>query len=260
MKLNAIVCAIALAMAGIVHADTTVKIQAGDEQNKHDIVTYVAAGKVRYDMPGGHGYSLWDSASKTMTMVMTKDKRYMVMDEAYMQQMAKMTAQMAGVMAQMGNNAMFGDMAKKMQGAQQEVNKVRSYKKTSRTDTAMNKTCKVWEVYVEQVKEGEFCTVAASTMNYSSDDIETFKAMGEFGKRMAESMKGAMKMPGMPETKQPEFAQIFDGNEFPIKYVRTDKEKPYTAMEYKEINHNSIDASLFAIPAGFQKMDMKMGR
>jgi hypothetical protein len=191
---------------------------------------------------------------------MTKDKRYMVMDEAYMEQMAKMAAQMSGMMAQMGNNAMFGDMAKKMQAAQQEANKVRSYKKTNRTDTALNQTCKVWDVLADQVKEGEFCTVSASAMKLGNDEIETMKAMGEFGKRLADAMKSSMKMPGMPEAKQPDFAHVFDGNEFPVKYIRTDKEKPYTAMEYKEVSRNSIDAGLFVIPAGFNKIEMKMGQ
>lgn len=260
MKVKLISIALMCSIAAPVIADTTIKMQAGDEQNKHDMTVYIVAGKVRYDFPGQKGFTLWDSKAKTFTHVMLENKKYMVMDEAYIEQMSKMMGQMSGMMAQMGNNAMFGDMAKKMQAANQEANKTRSYKKTARTDTAMNQSCRVWDVYADQTKEGEFCTVGASIMKMGDDEMETMKAMAEFGKKMAEAMKSSMKMPGMPEAKQPDFAQVFDGNEFPIKYVRTDKEKPYTAMEYKEISHAGIDAKLFSIPAGFEKMEMKMGR
>lgn len=249
-----------LTVATPIMADMTIKMQVGDEQKKHDMIIYIAAGKMRYEHPEQKGFTLWDSKTKAFTHVMKENQKYMVMDEAYIEQMTKMMSQMSGMMAQMGNNAMFGDMAKKMQAGNQEANKTRSYKKTSRTDTALNQTCRVWEVYADQIKEGEFCTVNAAAVKMGSAEMETMKAMAEFGKKMAEAMQSSMKMPGMPEAKQPDFAQVFDGNEFPIKYVRLDKEKPYTAMEYKEISSAGIDGGLFTIPAGFQKMEMKMGR
>lgn len=257
-RFNSIIAAVFALFVLPVVADTTIKMQAGDEQKKQDMTIYILAGKVRYDFPGAKGYTVWDSQSKSLTHVMSDSKKFMVMDEAYIEQMAQLMGQMSGMMAQMGGNAMFGDMAKKMQAANQEANKERHYKKTTRSGTVMNQSCRIWEVFNDTVKEGEFCAVSASVMKLNDSEMATMKAMAEFGKRLGDAMKGAMKMPGMPEAKQPEFAQLFEGNEFPAKYIRTDREPAYTAMEYKEVHHSAIDAGLFVIPAGFQKIEMKM--
>lgn len=196
----------------------------------------------------------YDAAAKVMRMIDNAKKTYTEITEQDIKQMAGMMAQMQAQMKNMppevqkqmaGRGGMPG-----MPGAGAPQART-TYKRTGSSKVGQW-ACTTYDGFRGAEKVAEVCA-AESGVNVTAADFQVIQQLADMMKSMAPP--GALDQIATFGTVE---SQGFAG--LPVRTVSFQNGKPVSTTELVELRREAIPASVFAVPAGFKKQDMGMGR
>jgi hypothetical protein len=264
-----------LILAGSAHAGVYL------EMSDHDLTTgkitgrdimYVQQGKARIEDASGRRLTIF--RDNTMIEVNITDKTYEVVDKAAMAQMAgrmnqmyakmqarlaamppEQRAQMESMMAKMGGKG--GGMAAPQTHKQDVVD-------LGGSGSAAGRRCHLWNKTRDGAPEEQLCVVPASSLPGSDEMLTWMQQMGDFFGQFREAMHaqggpaanmGSSVTNGMTQ----EIEIVHKLNGFPASTRRytpagklADTEQVLTKWQ-----EQSVPASMFEVPAGFTRKEMK---
>lgn len=255
--LRPIVISIALALAsGPALSDATLDIN----QATGGPASYqVHDGIVRMAMQGPNGQAttvLYDSKSGEVTNILEAQKVYAVLDQAAIRQrQQQVQAQMRQMMPQMEQQMrqqMQSMPPQQRQMVEQRLQAMRNSlsggppnrlqtRATGRTETVAGYQCRVFDILDGDQNVGTACVADAGTLSLSSADFKAITSMFSF-------------MQGMSGTMTAQVPPSFDG--IPLKITTPDGR---VASNLTGVDHAPLDAALFTVPAGYQRMDPSQG-
>ena len=198
------------------------------------------------DQSGGKQVVVFDGAKQTMYMIDVGKKTYSEITKADIDQMSDMMAQMKAQLAALPpeQRAMAESMMKGRGGAMGAAAKT-EYKKVG-TDKVGKWTCDKYEASRNGQKTSDLCTVDPSALGFTAGDFTvTQQFMEFFGKLLPQAADQAF---GLGQASQQGFSGV------PVRVVAGN-----TTTEVTEASRQTFADSLFAVPAGFQKIDMMGG-
>lgn len=244
---------LAACLSAVAFADVTVTT-VNDKDGQPWSVTYISGGKIRMENLRGPdpSYMLWQVGGQQMTIVTPAKKTYMVMDKAQVQaQMAQVNQQMKQMEAQLASlPPEMREMMKKQMpnlGTGKPLVEMK-VTKTGKTDNKGGYACNMVDVTITGVPmAGELgqqhCVVTGAKIGIDSADIDTVKAMADFTTQMMKDL--GQVVGGMPD--------LFQMGGWP---VWTKDKRSGDAWTLKKVDKAAINASVFAVPAGFKKQEM----
>jgi len=210
------------------------------------------------DPSGTNQTMVFDGTKQVLDMINNDRKTYNELTQADVEQLA---GQMQGAMAQM--NAAMANMTP-AQRAQMEAMMGRGramvaaavpakpvYKKTG-TDKVGRWTCDKYEGYEGTQKTAEVCTVAPAALGFAMSDFEVTTQMAAFFSKMMPQAAGQIFSIAKIED------QGFAG--LPVRRVAFSDGKVTTTTEITDVSRQTFPDSIFAVPAGYQKVDMMGAR
>jgi uncharacterized protein DUF4412 len=211
------------------------------------------------DPMGASHVIVFDSGKQTLYIINPAQKTYSELTQADADRMGGAgRGQMADAMSQMQaqlasmppeQRAMVEKMmASRMGGAGAGAGAKTEFRKVG-TDTAGKWTCDKYEGSQNGQKTSEICTVDPSTLGMALGDLQVLQQFSEFFKKMIPMAAGAV--PGIGET---------GISGFPVKTVNRGPDGSTVTSELTAATRQSFDDSVFAVPAGFQKVDFMGGR
>jgi hypothetical protein len=208
------------------------------------------------DAAGARQTIIFDGAKKVLYIIDNAKKTYNEMTQADVDKIAGMAndamaqmnkamenmtpeqrAQMAAMMGRMGGRGMAMPSA-----APAKV----VYKKTG-TDKVGKWTCDKYEATKDGEKSSEVCTVDPAVIGFTGADFAVTRQMADFFSKMVPKQAEQMFSIGRIEE------QGFNG--FPVRQTLYNAGQT-TTTEITEISKQTFPDSVFAVPAGFQKVDM----
>ena len=108
-------------------------------------------------------------------------------------------------------------------------------------------TCDTYELTLAGQKIGERCTVSLATLGFTAADFDVMGQMAAFYSVMAPQLAGQLPDPGSVDAQ---------GADFPVKTVLMTPGGSVTT-EVIEAGRRTFSDSLFAVPAGFTKQNIK---
>ena len=198
---------------------------------------------------GGKQIVMFDATKQVLTMVDPDRKTYTEITKAEMEALG---GQMASAMAQMQEQ--MKNMPPEQRAQIDAMMKGRGigapgtapktvYKKTG-TDTVGKWTCVKYEGYTGAEKTSEVCTVDPKALGFAASDFEVSKQMAAFFKKIIPGMADQMFTIGSAEE------QGFSG--VPVRQTITVAGRQVTT-EMTEVSRQAFPASVFQVPAGYQK-------
>lgn len=232
-------------------ADT--RLQYVDEKSgaRQTAIT-IKDGKVRMDNADSRAWTLYDSASNTLTTIDPEEKTYMVLDEEALQQLS---GQVSSAMAEMKRqlDAMPPEqraMMEKMMGGAMDAGKKMVETKVDRSGKKLEKAGYDCEqvFYSVGTMRSEMCVTNVDNLDISAGDRKALDAMQANMKAMAESMSESFGV---------DFVMDFDSmGGIPV-YMKEDKERSGEIL--KNVDHNGIDASQLQVPKGYREEKLETG-
>jgi hypothetical protein len=188
------------------------------------LVYYVKGTRIRADITGATGgppggmYLLMDAASGTMMSVMPAQRMYMTMDLKAM-----------------------GEQMQRHGGREKHAAKVGKITKTGKTETIAGHKC---EHYLMGEKQ--------------DSDVCAAKGLGMFmgGKAAGGVGRGRGMFGGALPAGYEQYKEFVKDGFLPLKVSAIRNGKEEVAMEATRVERKRLDASLFAVPTGYQEMDM----
>jgi hypothetical protein len=126
-----------------------------------------------------------------------------------------------------------------------------TYKKTG-TGKAGQWACTTYDGFRGSEKVVEVCAAESAGFEVTADDFRVVQQLADFLKSIAPQQIEQLAMFGTVEN------QGFAG--FPVRRITFRNGKPESTSELIELRREPIPASVFAVPAGFQKQEMGRGR
>ena len=111
--------------------------------------------------------------------------------------------------------------------------------------------CTRYDVYEGDIKIQEVCAAPLDQVDGAAEMMDTFQGMARFVKKLSESLPGPLgasfnEYPGM-------VAELIGG--FPIHSVEYRMGKPSTEVSMETIREETLPASKFEVPEGYQLQD-----
>jgi hypothetical protein len=199
------------------------------------------------DQSGAKQVVVFDGGKQTMFMINLDKKTYSEITKADIDRMSDMMSQMQAQLAALPaeQRAMAESMMKGRGGAMGAAAKT-EYKKTG-TDKVGKWTCDKYEGSRNGQKTSELCTVDPAALGFTAADFAvTQQFMEFFGKLLPQAADQAF---GLGQAAQQGFSGV------PVRAVVTGP-MGTTTSEVTEASRQTFADSMFAVPAGFQKIDM----
>lgn len=209
----------------------TITFRTMDDNGKTDTLVQTTKGHATKIEQAGLGAYIVDGDQHQIAMIDPRQKRYMVMTDAAMQQMRAMGEQMRAKYGQKGTTS-GGDS-----GDDEQIN----FSDTGRKETVAGTSCEVWHGYrIEDgvKKEGEACIA---------------NGVGLFP---FDAMSSPMSGEGRRSKAIERYRKILGPNGGVLKVVEIKDGKPITAIEAIRIDRTPVSATAFQAPAGYTKVDM----
>lgn len=233
-------------------ADT--KLQYVDEKSDAPQSSIlIKDGKVRMNNADSSSWTLYDSATNTLTTINPDDQTYTVMDEETMKnvsgQMSEAMAEMQREMEKMSPEQRA--MMEKMMGGALDAGKKMIETRVDRTGKKLDKagySCEQVFYSVGTLGRSELCVVDINKLDIPADDRRALEAMQAQMKVVAENVSKGLGV---------NLAFDFDSlGGMPV-YMKEDKERSGDILE--DVSHSSIDASQLKIPAGYSEEKIQAG-
>jgi hypothetical protein len=119
-----------------------------------------------------------------------------------------------------------------------------AYRKTG-TDKVGAWTCDTYEGSQNNEKVAELCTVEARTLGFATADFQVTKQLVDFFSKLVPQGADRIFAVGTPED------QGFSG--VPVRRISFRNGQPQSTTEISEVRRQTFPASMFELPAGFQK-------
>ncbi len=248
-----------ISMSAALFADTRLSIQHTESGKQPQIQTVmVTSGKVRMEQGTvDDTLLLYDQANNTFFAIQPNDKSYMEFDPEKAGEMMDQASQMQQQMM-----AQLQERLKEMPEEQREQMMNRSgqmmpglppglpeepvrYEPRGGSDSIGGFVCKWVEAYQGERKVRELCLADPSAMGMPSGDKDTMMAMQSSMKALTKRLGSA----GMFQDNMP------DG--FPVHVRHFGSNGQVTSeQQVQGVSHDKLDASLFEVPAGYQKSEL----
>lgn len=210
------------------------------------------------DATGAKQVVIFDGAKQVMYIINDATKSYTEMTKADLERVAGMMAQMQAQMANLPP-AQRAQMESMMRGRGMGAAAEKMVYKRVGSGRATKWTCDRYDGYLgtEKVTElgtekvTELCTVEPTALGFASADFEVSRQLVEFVRALLP--QGADQMFALGNTQE---QGGFSG--VPVRSVTTLAGQT-TTSEVTDVSRQTFPASLFAIPAGFQKQSLGMG-
>jgi hypothetical protein len=198
----------------------------------------------------------FDGNTKVMRMIDTPNKSYTEITQQDVQQIGGMMAQMMEQMKnmpaeqrQMMEQMMRGRGGAGMPGMTPAPAPI-TYKKTGSARVGQW-DCTTYEGFRGAEKVAEVCA-AEGSLGLSAADFQVMQQLADFVKSMAPQNLEQLAMYGTAES------QGFAG--FPVRRVTFQNGRAQSTSELSELRREAIPDSAFAVPSGFRKQSVTLGR
>ncbi|MBI4443875.1 MAG: DUF4412 domain-containing protein [Acidobacteria bacterium] len=256
---QAIFLAVLLCVAARAQAGTVIQQEqrdVGSDKPGQQVTLYVDAGKLRIegqDPQGGKYLMIFDESKQVVWMVDLAKKSYMEMTAAQvqgmgqqmqqaMQQMQEQLAQMPPEQRAMAEQMMKRSMGGAMGGGAPPV----TVREKSRGEKVGDFDCTVYEVLTQGQVSQVIWAAPAGQVQLNEADLKTFQALGEFYEPLRRQFpQGGMGVSAM---------RGVEG--FPVRTVSYEGQRAVSEWTLVNIEQQSLDAGLFALPSGLQKTQM----
>ena len=201
----------------------------------------------------GNQTIIFDGTRQAMDIIDVSKKTYSEITQA---DVDKLASQMSDAMAQMTAAmaslppAQRTQMETMMAGRGMPVAPVKTVFKKTGTDKVGKWACDKYEGYQGAQKTTELCTVDPSALGFTIADFDVTRQMAAFfGKLMPQAATRTFSIGRMEE-------QGYSG--VPVRTISFSAGQT-TTTEITDVTRQSFPDSLFAVPAGFQRVDMMAG-
>lgn len=220
-----------LAFAWQAHADLTLKYE--DDAGAPAMSLYIKGQQLR--MEGDDGAMLFDAAKREITVLESRERRYVVIDEAAIDRLASQMREAMQMMERMGVNPESMGLAGMPERL--ESRDVR----TGETRTVRGQRCAVVHHMVNDELSAITCVVPHGQLGISDADWRTMNAMFEMLTKMATDMlpSGMMSLDMTPTEGIAVEATDAGGRDRQV---------------LADVDASALDASLFDVPSGWRRM------
>lgn len=258
MLIRASACALFLLTASA-QAGTVLEMLNRDLANKREgtAKTYAQAGKMRIESGSGAQDTFAIFRDETIYTLNPKDKTYIAMDRATMQQLAaQLNPALKMLQEQMANMSpeqraqverMVGNKLPGSESAPAE-----EVRKTARTGKVAGYACTYAEILQNGVLQSEACVAPPS-------DLQGSKELYDAALKVSALVKDMMASVDSPWIKQMMNREIENFQKLggvPLMTRVFDEGKPIHEATLKSLHTQALAASLFEIPAGYKKQDL----
>ena len=226
-------------------ADTTLTFTGS--KNKEVMKMQFAGNKMRgTSVDDNSSFMIYDANNKTFTVFASEEKKYYVLDEEDIAKLGDMSAMIEAMMEkqlanvpeaqkEMMRNMMAGAIKAQMP---KELPKA-VYSLTGERESYNGFDCQVVSK-TSGKKKAEFCVTEYSNLGMSSDEYAIITSFQNTIAVLAQKYGADNSM---------DFSSL--GNFMPVKFLQEGEAGTLT-----DVNHDTLDASIFAIPEGFSEMEM----
>jgi hypothetical protein len=212
---------------------------------------YIAADRLKMDTD--KMAVIYRDDTGTIYTVMKERRQYIALDPATMQRMAEMMAAMQdrmrqqmqsmpeGQRKQMEANGMPGAAPAKPDGP---------YQKTGQSKVVGGWSCQVFRKVLGSGATVDSCFAPVDAVGLTHADLATLKGLTE---RMRKAMPQMAQMNSMDLNAQTQEIG-FEG--FPVETVVSSDGRPRTTTVMKTVQHLSLPADTFEVPAGYTRQEM----
>jgi len=192
-------------------------------------------------------YMIYNANNSTFTTFSTNDKQYYVMDKETIEKlgdigamMDKMLEEQLSQMPEAQREMMRGMMEKAMKAQMPKQAPKAEYSFNGESDSYNGFDCEV-VVKKSGKNKSEFCVTKYSNLGMGADEYSVITSFQETVSKLAQKYGQDQAM---------DFSSL--GDYVPVYYKQSKKETGVLT----EVNHDKLDPSLFAIPAGYSQMKM----
>jgi hypothetical protein len=191
-------------------------------------------------------FMIYDANNTTFTTFIADDKKYFVMDKESIEKLSDVSAMMESMLEKQladipeAQRDMMRGMLEKAVKAQmpKEMPKA-SYKFNGKRSSHNGIDCEV-VIKKSGKSKSEFCVTKYSNLGMSSDEYAIITSFQNTVEKLAQKYGQDHSM---------DFSSL--GDFMPVKYKQEGE-----SGTLKDVNHDKLDPSLFAIPEGYSKMEM----
>jgi len=237
--------AILLIVSTSVSADTLIQFENSDKSMPEELS--IKNGVVMLKDPQGRGRMIFDTAREQMLMVNDQRKEYIVIDEAFIEKMAKAYQQQMDLMM----NSLSPEQAKAMQQQIDQAKKAQSAPQISVKKTGEKRKVNGIKCEVNSVSDNtqviiKTCLASAKDAGMNAKDYSTFRKMSTLSEKLSkksEQLAGPMgqamqssnvysKLEGVPV----EFKQLTNGQTSTVTAIKNIKldEKQFSTAGLKQ--------------------------
>ncbi len=253
-----LLCVSSVANAGV-EMDLVTLDAAGNEEMRTKI--YAQDDKVRME-EGGNGNATMIFLGDRFLYVDHKDKTYMVMDEATLEEVsAKMNEAMKEMEAQLANmppeqRAMVEQMMKgQMQGMMGEAEETPPPRvEAVGSGKWQSRKCEEYAVFEGDEQVQKICAADLDDVNGADEVIAAFKNMAAYIEKLTESMP-------MRPASQPNPGELMEQiGGFPIHTIEYSNGRKVREVSLDSVTEKDLENALFEAPEGYRRQDPFRGR
>jgi predicted transcriptional regulator YdeE len=194
----------------------------------------------------GSSYMIYNANNTTFTTFITDKKQYFVMDKESIEKLGDVSAMMESILEkQLANipeaqrEMMRGMLEKAVKAQMPKEMPKPSYNFNGKTDSYNGIECEV-VIKNSGKKKSKFCVTKYSNLGMNSDEYAVITSFQNTVEKLAQQYGQDNSM---------DFSSL--GDYMPVKYTQEGE-----SGTLKEVNHDKLDSSLFAIPEGYSQMKM----
>ena len=244
-------------MMSISFADTSMTIVENDGRGQNVQIKdgVLRSSNIGEDTGNSRDFMLYDSNTRTMTVVVHKNKNYSRIDEETMKQMGGTVSALQQQMEEQLKNLPPEQQAelRKMMGglmSPDQAEQVRS-ETTAITGKVGVWACKIVYVFKGDEKVSEVCATDYKSLNIPEEDYLVMKDFFVFIANISENL---------PMAEQASFASADLGEGmFPVLIEVLKESATQQSMTLNKVSNESLEAALFGIPAGYKEQNLMEG-
>lgn len=267
--ITAFAAAAALSLSGALHADATLQYTDSGEESSGSTLM-IKGSQVRMeerDADGSTVYSLFDSETRTLVMVIDEERSYAeltedglraqagevrAMQEGFLEQMRQQMEQMPPEQRSMMEQQMrqMGIDAAMLSGEDSPVpdSSALETRRTGTSDTIGGVRCEGMEVLMDGTRTNELCVADPQQLGLSAADFATLRTLFEFMQSLSDI---ALSMGGpFAAEMSAEMLPVVDGVPVQVKNLHDG-----SVMTLQSVSTDTLSADLFQVPAGYQRVD-----
>lgn len=241
--------ALGLMLTSAAHADVKISSESIDAKDgkTSPVTMYFTADRLKMDMDTTE--MIYRDDTGTIYTVMKRQHQYMVLDSATQQRMAAMMSGMRQQMQSLPEAQRRQIEARGMPGVTQPPPDA-PYVKTGQSKVVGSWSCQVFHKSLGNGTTVDACFAPLGTIGLTRDDLVVLRKLSE---RMQKTMPTAGAMGGMDFDRQAREVG-FEG--FPVQTETTLNGAQRTTSTLKSVEHLSLPADTFEVPAGYTKQEM----